>query len=190
MLTNTEATKTADHAANASQPRLTVDQLGRQHLHDSRGRFTKQDGTINSIVAARIEGKRLLPNVDLRSLPYQRYKAIVQQMVDEQGGVEKLSAARTQLIRRFAACCVLAENVEIRIARGEQVSISEHATLSSTLVRLASRLGIDKVDKDDPLTFSNMLKVDMIKQQRDNAERAERNREEFDQQQRKRGVGS
>ena len=65
--------------------------------------FTKQDGTTNSVVAARIESKNLLPHVDGRSLPYQRYKAIVQQMVDEQGGVEKLSAARAQLIRRFAA---------------------------------------------------------------------------------------
>jgi hypothetical protein len=49
--------------------------------------------------------------------PHQRYKAIVQQMVDEQGGVEKLSAARAQLTRRFAACCVLAETIEIRILR-------------------------------------------------------------------------
>jgi hypothetical protein len=42
-----------------------------------------------------------------------------------------------QLIRRFASGAVLAEALEARLARGENVDISEYALLSSTLdVRL------------------------------------------------------
>ena len=45
-----------------------------------------------------------------------------------------------QLIRRFASGAVLAEELEARLVRGEQVDIAEHALLSSTLVRLAQRI--------------------------------------------------
>ena len=53
-----------------------------------------------------------------------------------------------QLIRRFASGAVLAEELEARLARGEPVDIAEHALLSSTLVRLAQRIGIDRRAKN------------------------------------------
>ena len=53
-----------------------------------------------------------------------------------------------QLIRRFASGAVLAEELEARLARGEPVDIAEHALLSSTLVRLAQRIGLDRRAKN------------------------------------------
>lgn len=50
-----------------------------------------------------------------------------------------------QLVRRFAAASVLAEQMEGRLANGEQIDIAEHAQLSSTLVRLTNHLGLDRV---------------------------------------------
>ena len=47
--------------------------------------------------------------------------------------------AKLHLIRRFAAAAVMAENMEAKLARGEEINIQEHATLSSTLVRLGQR---------------------------------------------------
>ena len=49
-----------------------------------------------------------------------------------------------QLIRRFASGSVLAEELEARLVRGEPVDIAEHALLSSTLVRLAQRIGLER----------------------------------------------
>jgi hypothetical protein len=66
----------------------------------------------------------------------------------DQGGADLCSESRLQLIRRFAAAAVLAEQLESRLANGEQIDIAEHATLSSTLVRLAQRIGIDRVARD------------------------------------------
>jgi hypothetical protein len=145
-------------AASNGELHYTVDKFGYRHRHDSRGRFAKQDGTIDPIVANRLEGRHLLPRVDQRSLPYQRYKAIVSQMAVEQGGIESLTAARTQLIKRFAAASILAEQLEVRIARGEPVSISEHSQLSSTLVRLAQRLGLDRISRDVTPTLAELLR--------------------------------
>ena len=49
-----------------------------------------------------------------------------------------------QLVRRFAAAAVIAETIEAALANGEEINIQEHALLSSTLTRLASRIGIDR----------------------------------------------
>jgi hypothetical protein len=51
----------------------------------------------------------------------------------------------------------LAEALETKLANGEQINIAEHATLSSTLVRLATRIGIDRKLKDitDPLSYAS-----------------------------------
>jgi hypothetical protein len=94
-------------------------------------------------------GHDVLPDVDGRSVIARRYRDIANAIfVDQSGGADQCSEARKQLIRRFAAAAVLAEQMESRLANGEQINIQEHATLSSTLVRLAQRIGIDRVARD------------------------------------------
>ena len=93
-------------------------------------------------------GRDVLPDVDGRSVVARRYRDIASAILIDQGQ-ELCSEARLQLIRRFAAAAVLAEQLESRLANGgEQVDINEHATLSSTLVRLAAKIGIDRVPRD------------------------------------------
>ena len=89
-------------------------------------------------------GNDLLPNIDGRSLIARRYRDITSAIYQDQGGIDHLSEARQQLIRRFAAACVLAEEKEAALARGETIDIAEHALLVSTAVRVANRIGIDR----------------------------------------------
>jgi antitoxin (DNA-binding transcriptional repressor) of toxin-antitoxin stability system len=65
---------------------------------------------------------------------------------------------------------VLAEQLESRLANGEQIDITEHATLSSTLVRLAQRIGIDRVPRDVSPTLSEIARE--IEDEKLNAEDA------------------
>jgi hypothetical protein len=69
-------------------------------------------------------------------------------IASDQGGANRLSETRLQLIRRFAAAACLAEQLEARLARGEQIDIQEHALLVSTMVRVAQRIGVDRVPRD------------------------------------------
>ena len=87
-------------------------------------------------------GVDVLPNVDGRGLVARRYRDIAAAIAADQGGVDHISETRLQLIRRFAAAAVLAEAAEARLANGEHINIGEHALLSSTLVRIAQRIGI------------------------------------------------
>jgi hypothetical protein len=90
----------------------------------------------------------LLPNTDGRSLVARRFRDIVSQIIIDQGGLDRMAEARLQLIRRFAACAVLCEAQESRMAKGEDLDLQEYSTLTSTLVRVAQRIGINRTARD------------------------------------------
>ena len=118
------------------------------------GALTRKKPTARSRVTNHAD---LLPNCDGRSIVARRYRDILAAVIVDQGGLDRMAEARVQLARRFAACCVLAENLEARLAKGETIDIGEHATLTSTMVRVAARIGINRVPRDvtpDPLTYA------------------------------------
>jgi hypothetical protein len=88
--------------------------------------------------------KDRLPNVDGRSVIYRRFRDICLAVASDQGGLDNLSEARLQLVRRFSAACVLAEQIEADLANGQDIDVERHALLCSTLTRLAQRIGIDR----------------------------------------------
>jgi len=93
-------------------------------------------------------GKDILPGTDGRSLIARRYRDISFAIFADAGGIEQCSEARQQLIRRFAASSVIAEMMEARLANGETINITEHSQLSSTLTRLATRIGLERRGRD------------------------------------------
>jgi hypothetical protein len=103
-------------------------------------------------------GTSILDGIDQRSPLARRYRDIFNAILGDQAETadHPVSEARRQLCRRFASASVLAEQLEARLVRGEQVDVAEHAALSSTLVRLAAKIGIDRKMLDvttDPLTY-------------------------------------
>jgi hypothetical protein len=104
-------------------------------------------------------GKDILPGVDGRSLIARRYRDIASAILIDQGGADQCSESRQQLIRRFAACACIAEQLENRLAGGEEIDVAQHALLCSTLARLATRIGLARVAKDvTPLRLDQYLK--------------------------------
>jgi hypothetical protein len=93
-------------------------------------------------------GRDVLPNVDGRSTIARRYRDIASAIVTDQGGADQCSETRQQLIRRFSVAAVLAEQMESALANGESINVVEHCQLSSTMVRIAHRIGIDRIPKE------------------------------------------
>src|SRR5262249_18448035 len=90
-------------------------------------------------------GLDLLPgDVDGRSAPARRYRDIVNAVLADQGGADRCSESRLQLIRRLSACAVLAEALEAKLVLGQNVDVTQHSLLCSTMVRLTSRIGIGR----------------------------------------------
>jgi hypothetical protein len=125
------------------------------HKPDDSGQQTPRKPTARARVS---NGRDVLPNVDGRSLIARRYRDVSNAIIVDQGGIDQCSESRLQLIRRFAAAAVLAEQLESKLANGEQIDIAQHAALSSTLVRLAAKIGIDRIPRDvtllDPLDYA------------------------------------
>jgi hypothetical protein len=102
-------------------------------------------------------GGDVLPGVDGRSVIARRYHDIASQILVDQGGADCCSESRKQLVRRFAAAAVLAEQMEARLAKGENIDVGEHALLVSTLVRVAQRIGIERRSKNVTPTVRDYL---------------------------------
>jgi hypothetical protein len=83
---------------------------------------------------------------------------IVAQIAADQGGADRLTETRIGLIRRFASLCVLLEEQEVRIAGGEAIDVSKYSKMSSTLVRLAARIGLKRVPKNVTPDLHDYLK--------------------------------
>ena len=107
-------------------------------------------------------GTAMLAGVDGRSIIARRYRDLCRAIFADQGGADQLSEARMQLIRRFAALAVQAEAMEARLANGEQIDIGEHALLSSTLVRIAQRIGIDRRSKNITPSLRDYLEAKSV----------------------------
>jgi hypothetical protein len=84
----------------------------------------------------------LLAGIDGRSALARRYKDILAQIIVDQGDTG-ISETQMQLIRRFSATCIMAEAIEAELVEGRKVNVKKHALLSSTLVRLARRIGVN-----------------------------------------------
>lgn len=91
-----------------------------------------------------------------------RCREIVAALVDDHGGAENLSEVRLQLLRRFAASTVLAEQMEARLLRGEQVNLAEYISLSATLVRIAKTIGIDRTRSDLAPRLTDYLRSEQV----------------------------
>jgi hypothetical protein len=95
-------------------------------------------------------GKEYLPGIDGRTLVARRMRDIAGLIAFDLGGADRMSEIKAQLVRRFAGASALAEQLEARIARGETVDIAEHAALTSSLVRIANKVGITRAMKKVP----------------------------------------
>lgn len=102
-------------------------------------------------------GKTLLDGVDARSAVARRYRDVAAQLVSDQGGIDRCSETRVQLLRRFAACAVLAEETEASLLNGEPINVTEYALLVSTMVRVATRVGLGRRAKDVMPTLAKYL---------------------------------
>jgi hypothetical protein len=92
-------------------------------------------------------GVDVLPDIDGRSSTARRYKDVCGAVLRDLGGIDACSQTTIEIARRFAAIAVLAEGLEAKIVRGESVNSAEFCLLASTLVRLATKVGLRRIPR-------------------------------------------
>ena len=109
------------------------------------------DNQISISSNGRRRGKdRLLTreSLDQRSRAHRQFDAIARGIAADKGGEANLSTVEKHLIENFAGIAVVINDINARLLLGEEVDLLELCTLSSTSVRLASRLGLGRRAKD------------------------------------------
>jgi hypothetical protein len=129
-------------------------------------------------------GNKLLPGIDGRSPWVRRCRDIIAAHTSDLGGVDNCSAAERSIIRRAAVLTVELERLEAKFAAAGQADIEDldcYARIASNLRRLLESVGLRRRAKDIGPTLGDALTADIIRQQRENVERAERQRLAFEQ---------
>ena len=100
----------------------------------------------------------LLPGLnDARTIQAKRYKEVLRALINDSNGIDRISEAKLGLMRRWAALECVAESIEASILNGEEIDLAAYATLSSTMCRIASRIGLARKPKDITPTLDAYL---------------------------------
>ena len=99
--------------------------------------------------------------LDGRTNAAKTFDRLVSSIEADLGGRGELSAIEVSLVEAFASAFVTLENINTRLLLGQQIDLAEHAQAVSSLVRVASRLGIRRRAKDvSPPTLRDILRAD------------------------------
>jgi hypothetical protein len=93
------------------------------------------------------------------------FDRLVADIEADMGGRDQLSTIEAELVEAFVGAAVMMNNLNTRLALGQEIDLSEHALSASSMVRIASRLGLQRRQRN-----VNELSLDEI-----NAEYAQRN---------------
>ena len=86
------------------------------------------------------------------------FDKIVVDIENDLGGHDQLSTITRALIEGFAGAALTLYNLNTQLALGEPIDATEHAQAVSVMVRVASRLGIQRRARDiTALSFSDYL---------------------------------
>jgi hypothetical protein len=104
------------------------------------------------------------------------FDRLVTDIEADMGGHDQLSTIEVALVEAFAGAAVTLNNLNTRLALGQEIDLSQHAQAVSAMVRVAAKLGLQRRAKDIGPTFSDLWRADQEEQRRAAAECEERKR--------------
>jgi hypothetical protein len=86
--------------------------------------------------------------LDRRTLAAKKFDAIATGIAADLGGKDRLTTVQRHLVEAFAGAAVHMHDLNARLLLGQQVDIISHSQVISTMVRIASRIGVHRVARD------------------------------------------
>jgi hypothetical protein len=103
------------------------------------------------------EKRSVSPEVYVNSAFFRRHGDITTALLIDHGGPDHCSESRKQLIKRFAAATVAAEQFEAQLLRGRKIDTTAYSQICNTLVRIAHEIGIDHRRGDSAPRLADLL---------------------------------
>jgi hypothetical protein len=88
------------------------------------------------------------------------FDRMVREIENDLGGRRQLSRIEGELIRAFAGAATTLQYLNVQVALGESsdIDLARYATISSTMLRIGSRLGLARRPRDVTLTLGQVLR--------------------------------
>ena len=97
-------------------------------------------------------------SLDRRTKAAQKFDSIAAGIADDLGGEAQLSTVQRHLVEAFAGVALSVNDLNAKLLLGLEVDIVAHAHAISTMVRVASRIGVDRVARDVTTDLATYLK--------------------------------
>jgi hypothetical protein len=122
------------------------------------------DASAKPVKRRRLDKKRTRPQLltrdqlDGRTNAAKVFDRLVADIESDLGGSDRLSTIERSLIEAFAGAAVTLQHLNTQLALGQEIDLSQHAQACSAMVRVASRLGLQRRARDvgllDPLEYA------------------------------------
>jgi len=99
----------------------------------------------------------LRDTIDKRTNAFKMFDRLVGEIEVDLGGREQLSTIERALVEAFVGAAVTLHSLNTKLALGQPIDLSQHAQAVSAMVRVASRLGLERRAKPVP-TLSDYLR--------------------------------
>jgi hypothetical protein len=87
-------------------------------------------------------------NLDNRIRGVRLYDELIRDVIADLGGRDRLSRIELSLIEALAGCYLQLHDMNCRLMLGQSIDPTNYGSLTSGLVRLSSRLGLQRRTKD------------------------------------------
>jgi hypothetical protein len=153
--------------------RMLVDaiQLPRRQLPTGAADVKMSSLDVTKSVNGCYRGKERLisrDRLDRRTAAAKQFDSIASGIVADLGGEANLSIVARHLVEAFAGIALHVNNLNAHLLLGKEVDLTEHATAISTMVRLASRIGITRVARDISPTLNDLIRAEDAARTHDN----------------------
>jgi hypothetical protein len=142
----------------------------RPYLRNKAGRFCRDPAKPSR---PRHKPVRLLQPLtrevlDKRSNAFKLFNRLAADIEADLGGRDQLSTIELTLIEAYVGAAVTLQHMNTRLALGQEIDLSQHAQAVSAMVRVASRLGLQRRARTvGGPTLGDLLRADQEEQRRE-----------------------
>jgi hypothetical protein len=96
--------------------------------------------------------------LDGRTRARKAYDGIVANITSDLGGRDQLNTIDNTFVAAFAGVAVHVGDLNAKLLRGDHIDLGEHAVVVSSLVRIASRLGVHRRPREVTPSLDHYLR--------------------------------
>jgi hypothetical protein len=139
---------------------------GREMLENTIGLPTVRlpDASAKPVKRRRLDKKRIRPQLltraelDGRTNAAKAFDRLVASIEADLGGHDRISAIEVALVEAFAGAAVTLQHLNTQLALGLPIDLSQHAQAVGAMVRVASRLGLQRRARDVGPSLGDILR--------------------------------